>query len=176
MAKQTHLLLPAALAIVMAALSSPTGADVLSDPPQGPVLLTVNGAIGLRNMGDVAALDRAQLEALDATSFSTSTIWTDGVDEYMGVPLLHLLESLGAEGDTIRATAANAYSIEIPIASLEENAPIIAYRINGEPFPLRRNGPLWVIYPYDSADHYRSEVIYGRSIWQLVSLTVSVSD
>lgn len=166
-------LLSVVIPLFVALGTAPATALDLSAPPEGPVLLTVDGRIGLRNAGDAAQLDRAHLEALPAVTFRTGTIWTAGVDEFTGVPLRALLEALGAEGATIRATAANAYSIEIPVDSLDPEAPIVAYRINGEPFPLRRNGPLWVVYPYDADDSYRNELVYGRSIWQLVTITVT---
>jgi hypothetical protein len=37
---------------------------------------------------------------------------------------------------------------------------------------VRDKGPLWVIYPYDAVPEYKSERIYARSIWQLVSIEV----
>ena len=73
---------------------------------------------------------------------------------------------------TLRATAINDYTVEIPVSDAVEGGPIIAYSVDGKPMSVRDKGPLWVIYPYDSGAQYRSEVIYSRSIWQLDRIEV----
>ncbi|MFD1808707.1 oxidoreductase [Gemmobacter lanyuensis] len=78
----------------------------------------------------------------------------------------------GVDGSLIRATALNDYAVEIPRDSLEDGAPILATRINGEHFSRRDKGPLWVVYPYDSAERFRNELIFGRSVWQLNRVSV----
>jgi hypothetical protein len=70
------------------------------------------------------------------------------------------------------AEALNGYAVEIPVADLDDKAPIVAYFINGESFSRRDKGPLWVVFPYDSDEKYKSEVNYAYSIWQLQRLTV----
>lgn len=113
------------------------------------------------------------LRSLPARSFQTSTVWTEGVHEFEGVPLRTLLERLGAAKDaSVSAVAVNDYAVEIPASAIEDDAPIIAYHIDGATFSRREKGPLWVIFPYDEDARYRSEVTYGQSIWQLDRLTV----
>lgn len=90
----------------------------------------------------------------------------------MARPLSSLLDRLGVSSGTIRAQAINDYAIEIPVADIETEAPMIAYAMNGENMSRREKGPLWVIYPYDSDAKYRSEVVYSRSIWQLDRIEV----
>lgn len=136
------------------------------------VLLTVSGAIKATNAGDVAALDLAILEAMGTVEFETETIWTQGVQSFQGVPLVTLLDRLGAEGSVIAASALNDYTIEIPMSDAVEGGPIIAFRQNGEALSVRDKGPLWVVYPYDSRSEYQTEVIYARSIWQLARIEV----
>lgn len=140
--------------------------------PAGPPLLTVTGRIAQTNDGNAARFDRAMLEAMAQTSFSTRTIWTDGEQHFTGVSLQALLAVLGARGDTIRATAINDYAVDIPREDWETGAPIIAYSNNGAPMSLRNKGPLWIVYPYDSDPAYQSEQIYARSIWQLDRIDV----
>jgi hypothetical protein len=38
---------------------------------------------------------------------------------------------------------------------------------------VRDKGPLWLVYPYDSAAKYQSEVVFSRSIWQLNRLEIA---
>ncbi|MDK3020152.1 oxidoreductase [Pseudodonghicola flavimaris] len=141
-------------------------------PPQGEVLLTINGAISMHNDAEAARFDRAMLETLETVTIETSTIWTEGVQSFTGVPLVALMQAVGARGDSLRATAINDYAIEIPRSDWVEGGPIVAYLNNGKPMSVREKGPLWVIYPYDTNPKYQGEVIYSRSIWQLDRITV----
>lgn len=142
------------------------------DVAEGEVVLTVSGGIAATNNGETAQFDMAMLQALPETSFATSTLWTEGVKTFTGVALAEVLSELGVTEGTIRASAINDYTIEIPVDSVTAGAPIIAYALDGEPMSRRQKGPLWVVYPYDSDAEYRSEVIYSRSIWQLDRLEI----
>ncbi|MBB5517053.1 hypothetical protein FHS89_003097 [Rubricella aquisinus] len=137
------------------------------EAPSGAPILTITGDIGTTNMDDSLVLDREMLAAIDATTLQTSTIWTEGVQQFEGVSLHALVAFLNVESGTIRATAINDYTVEIPVTDAVEGGPIIAYLMDGQTMSIRDKGPLWVIYPYDSSSDYRSEVTYARSIWQL---------
>jgi hypothetical protein len=131
------------------------------------VILTVT--IG----GETKTYDRQALESLGLETIKTATIWTEGVQEFQGVPLYLLTDAIGAETGTLLATAINDYTVEIPLGDATEGGPILAMRMNGEIMSLRDKGPLWVIYPYDQNAAYRSEVTYSRSIWQLDRIEVT---
>lgn len=135
--------------------------------PSGPVVLVVSGAIKVTNQGETAEFDMAMLEALDSTVIETTTLWTDGVQRFRGASLIALTKLLGIESGTLHAVAMNDYSTDIPVSDAVDGGPIIAYELNGAHMSLRTKGPLWIVYPYDSDDAYRSEQIYTRSIWQL---------
>ena len=140
--------------------------------PAGEVILTVTGDIGVQNSGDTAVFDLAMMEGLGAVEITTGTIWTEGEQVFVGVPLATLLTRLGAEGTVVAASALNDYTIEIPMADAVEDGPILAYRQNGQALSVRDKGPLWLIYPYDDNPDYQTEVIYARSIWQLARMEV----
>jgi hypothetical protein len=135
--------------------------------PSGDVVLTVSGDLSMTNDGDQLLLDLDMLMALPATTFETSTIWTEGVHDFTGVSLADFAASIGVEAGHFLATAINDYTVEIPFSDAVAGGPIIAYLMDGEAMSVRDKGPLWVIYPYDSNSLYRSEVVYSRSIWQL---------
>ena len=143
-------------------ISAPAWAEDLA-MPEGKVILTVSGNVANTNADGTAQFDLEMLEALESDSFETSTIWTEGTIAFEGV----LVEVLGIEGETLRATAINDYAIEVPLSDAVEDGPIVAYRMNGETMSVRDKGPLWLVYPYDLNADYRTEVIYSRSIWQL---------
>jgi hypothetical protein len=141
--------------------------------PQGEVILTVTGNIRATNTGDTAQFDLAMLQDIDGTEIATTTIWTDGVQQFKGVSLLELVNVLGVSTGTLLASAINDYTVSIPVSDAVKDGPIIAYLLDGETMSVRGKGPLWVIYPYDQNAAYRSEVTYTRSIWQLDRIEVS---
>lgn len=140
--------------------------------PKGEVLLTISGAVVNTNDGFEAKFDRAMLEALEKVEFETTTIWTDGVQTFTGVPLATLMEVVGARGDVLMATAINDYGVEIPRSDWVKGGPIVAYLRNGQEMSVRTKGPLWIVYPYDTNTAYQGEITYARSIWQLNRIEV----
>lgn len=121
---------------------------------------------------EVTSLDLNDLEGMESVEFETTTIWTEGVQTFTGVPLSRFLEEFGISGGALKATAINDYAVTIPLADAVEGGPIIAYHRNGTPMSVRDKGPLWIVYPYDSSPAYKTEVIYSRSIWQLDRIEV----
>ena len=157
--------------VFAAAAAVATGARAL-DAPKGDVILTVSGDISGANAGDAAQFDLELLQDLGRKTFKTSTIWTSGVQTFTGVQLVDLLRSIGVTQGTMRASAINDYSVEIPVSDAVDGGPIIAYEINGSPMNIRDKGPLWIVYPYDGVSEYKAEQIYSRSIWQLDRIEV----
>ena len=121
----------------------------------------------------VVHLDKAMLHALPSAGFSTSTIWTEGVQHFRGVRLLTLVKCLGIEDGILTLTAKNEYLIEIPVRDLRPDGALVAYERNGRPMGTRDKGPLWLVYPYDENPVFRTESIYMQSIWQLDRIEVT---
>nr|WP_298690676.1 molybdopterin-dependent oxidoreductase [uncultured Dongia sp.] len=141
--------------------------------PTGSVILTVGGKIAIHNTANnEAAFDLAMLEALPRSSFKTTTIWTDGVQEFVGVSVTDLLSRLGSDATQINAIATNDYEIRFPVSDASEHGGIVAYRANGKPLPPGNKGPLWIIFPFDSDPLLQSERFQGESIWNLATMTL----
>lgn len=140
--------------------------------PSGPVILTVTGDILNTNHEGAAQFDYEMLAELPVTTFETTTIWTEGAQEFTGVELHVLAEKLGAQGGYLIASAINDYHVEIPLSDAKDGGPILAYMRNGSEMTIRNKGPLWIVYPYDSDVVYQTETIYSRSIWQLDRIKV----
>ncbi len=132
----------------------------------GGVILTVTSGSSSVTFG------REDLERMRQVTYRTTTIWTDGVQEFRGVPLDQVLKQAGATGTRIILGATNDYAAELPVDTISADVPIIALTVNGVPMTLRDKGPLWVVYPYDDSRTYQSEVIYTRSVWQLDRIEV----
>lgn len=135
-------------------------------------VLTISGAVDTPATGTEWTFDMDSLQAMEEISFETTTIWTEGTQTFQGVSLKGLLDHVGAQGDTLRAIALNDYAVTIPTADAVTDGPIVAYMRNGADMSVRDKGPLWIVYPYDANDAYKSEEYYSRSIWQLAKLEV----
>lgn len=147
---------------LMAAL--PDGQSAAKAETPETVLLTVHGGA----LKQEFAL--SDLDALPQQSFITSTIWTTEPAEFSGPSLSAVMAASGQTAEVLTLRAVNRYSITMNTGALEENAPIVATRINGKTFGLRERGPLWVVYPYDANPRYRSEHTFAASIWQLTDI------
>ena len=155
------------LASIILLWGSTSFADSDLPSPTGSVILTVSGAIENTNSGSNAEFDLEMLQTLPTVSFTTETVWTEGEQTFVGVELFDLMNTLGASGNTIRATALNDYAVEIPMTDAIQGGALLAYHMNGEEMSVRDKGPLWVMYPFDANSDYRNQVYYARSIWQL---------
>lgn len=155
----------AALALA-ASLAAPALAEPLAAPTE-EVVLAVTGQVANGNAAEGANLDLALMATLGPAEITTSTIWTEGVHTFTGVPLDQFVKALGLTGTTLKMTAINDYMVEVPMADAIAGGPILAYEMDGKPMSVRDKGPVWLIYPFDSNTEYQSEVYYSRSIWQL---------
>lgn len=162
-----------AVAALAGLLAAPAARAESLPAPQGEVILTVSGAIANTNDDGLARLDMALLEGLPKHSFATSTIWTEGVDTYEGVLLTDLLAAVGATGTNVLAKALNDYEITFPVAEATSEGPLLAYLTNGKPMSVREKGPIWLIFPYDTVEAFRTEQTYARSIWQLDRIAIT---
>jgi hypothetical protein len=135
-------------------------------------ILTVSGSVAASDQGDAWAFDMEDLKSMPVDTFETTTIWTEGVQTFEGVPLIAILDHVGATGDELRAVALNDYAVSIPVSDAVVDGPIIAYTQNGAEMSVRNKGPLWIVYPYDGNEVYKSEEYYSRSIWQLDRIEV----
>lgn len=140
--------------------------------PTGAAILEVNGAITNSNADGEAIFDLEMLDALPQRITKATTPWYTGEHEFSGVIIRDLLDYLGASGDSVTFSALNDYASEIPMEELKKLPVILATRVDGQELSVRDKGPLFVIYPFDLDSTLYNEVIFGRSVWQVGSVTV----
>ena len=150
--------------ILLAALLSTIFLDVQA---QGIHSLTVD-----YGDGNEATFTLEDLDQLEQTSYSTGTIWTEGVNDFSGVTLKAFLDAGGVEAEHVELIALNDYSVNFPLDQVDDEVPLLATRMNGNVMSVRDKGPFWLIFPYDSDPKYQTEVVYSYSIWQLSRVAV----
>lgn len=116
------------------------------------------------------------LVELGLTEFTTSTVWTQGVDVYSGVLLSDLLSELGADlnasDGSVTLEAMDGYSATISFDTMLRTRPLLAFLRNNRPMSVRSQGPFWLIFDYDSDARLRTETHYAKSVWQISRLIV----
>lgn len=140
------------------------------EAPKGRTILSVSGKIAEKNKGELAVFDMAMIEKLPQHSFTTRTPWYDKPVKFTGPLLADVLAAVKASGKTVSAVAINDYAISIPMEDVGKYGVLMARLIDDKPIPVRSKGPLFVVYPFDSASELRTSVYYERSIWQLKAL------
>lgn len=166
-ARLLALLAAALVALGLAAASAQT-----LPPPAGTPILEVTGRIAVTNGDARARFDLAMLEALGVSRIRTTTAWTNGQQDFEGVPLKVLLERVGAFGDHIEAVALNDYKVEIPVSDFSRWPVILAWRQNGQLMRVRDKGPLWIVYPQDDFPALNSKDVQAKWAWQLKEIRV----
>lgn len=117
------------------------------------------------------ALLEADLALLPQASLRTGNEFTDGEHSYTGPLVRDVLRVVGlAEAGTVRFTAANDYTVEIPVADFDRYDAILARRLDGRPMSLRDKGPLWLMYPVSAHPELRDPIYVSRLIWQVVAV------
>lgn len=140
--------------------------------PTGGVILTVTGDIGRTNAEGRAEFDRTMLKAIGTTELTTSTSWTDGRSVFEGVLARDVLRAVGAQGDTVTATALNDYSIEIPVSDFQKYRVLFALSMDGAELTVRDKGPIWIVYPRDDHPELRNQNVDSKWIWQLAKIDI----
>jgi hypothetical protein len=151
------------------ALSTAALADHIA-APNGTVILTITGALDQTNIQNGAELDLDMLRKMGSVTISTSTPWTEGVQDFEGVPLNTLLAHIAASPSSLTVTAINEYQVVIPASDAVEGGPILAWAQNGKQLSIREKGPLWLIYPFDAKPEYQKDEIHARAVWQVVQI------
>jgi hypothetical protein len=116
-----------------------------------------------------------ELRAMGETRFATSTPFTKGEQEFVGVTgaqIVAAMEAKGAKVDakSVLAVANNDYSIVIPFEVFAQPTTLVAFAQNGSPMSVRDKGPFWIVFPYDSDAKFVSSSYQSYSIWGLERL------
>jgi hypothetical protein len=140
--------------------------------PTGRVVLSIDGRVSRVNTPGRADFDMDMIAALPQHSFEARTPWYANARRFTGPLLRDLLEQARAEGTTLRLTALNDYRVDMPAEDAQRFGVIVARLLDGQPMAVRDKGPLFIVYPFHDVPALRSATYYGRSAWQLRTITV----
>lgn len=140
--------------------------------PTQEVILTISGAITMKNAGESLVFDMENLEKLRVVKYTVIDPWLDEQITYTGILMSDLLKVAGTStsATTVNIHALDQYQVDIPITELEEWPILLATQSNGQYMPIEHNGPIRIIYPYDS--YPKLSVAKNMSIWNIDRITV----
>ncbi|MFK0335349.1 molybdopterin-dependent oxidoreductase [Rhizobium sp. NPDC090275] len=147
------------------------GANAL-DRPTGDVVLTISGTMDEPNVGNTAQFDLAMLEKLQGRTGTMVTPWTDGKRTFSGPLLRAVLDAAHVHGRTLKVTALNDYSADVPVDDATTLDTMLATRVDGKLISVRDKGPLFLIYPFDKQPDIYNEKYFSRSVWQIKAIEV----
>ncbi|TGG91269.1 hypothetical protein E4656_16235 [Natronospirillum operosum] len=118
---------------------------------------------------------KEELAEMPGWHFTTETPWTVEADDYHGVPLAVLLETVGAPQGPLklRLVALNDYAVETDAQKLVDADAVIVFERNGEPMPVRDYGPYWVLFPFSDRPELINRDIRNVSVWQLKTIEIN---
>lgn len=130
------------------------------------IILRVSGPQG------AATFSLDDLDALPQKTIQTTTPWHDGVKRFSGPALRDVLNKAGVDGATLKATALNDYSADLPTEDVDRYGVILATREDDAILTVRNKGPLFIMYPFDSQIDLKQEKFYSRAVWQVAKIAV----
>lgn len=161
---------------------------------QGPVLLTVTGAVAKPNRGPLdpvldqmmakqklsfdkaRVFDFAALAAMPATTINPTLEYDQKKHALRGPLLADVLRAAGApETGGLAMRAVDGYAPTISIADARKYGFIVATHLDGRPMPLGGLGPLWAVYEPDRFPDMASKPLdqrFANCPWGLYHIAV----
>jgi len=139
--------------------------SLAATPADGPIMLTVTGAVSNPNRGGydpdtdkffgynevifekAREFDFNDLAGLEMVSVKADFPKGRQIHDYEGPLLADVLQAAGATGDKLIVQALDGYAIEVSLQELIENGAVVALKRNGKMFGIGDFGPTQIVFP-----------------------------
>ncbi len=178
---------PRKIPLVLAAcLALGTAAPVSAD---GPVLVTVSGAVSNANRGPINAevdklfahndvtfekaheFDLGALETLPQVRVRADFPRGGRLVEFEGPKLADVLAAAGAEGGTVTIRAMDGYAVEVPMSEMMDKGAVVALKRDGKELGIGGFGPTQIVFPRAERDDL-AEMPDDWWIWSIYHIAV----
>jgi hypothetical protein len=177
--KKREFLAQSALLGVLPAMT----AQAANAPAQGPVLLTISGAIGRGNRGPLdpaldqmmakhgiqfdkaMALDAAMLYKMAPVQIKPTLEYDAKVHALSGPLLSTVLEAAGVAPDSkvmVGLRAVDGYRVALSLSDIQRYRMLLATHIDGRPLALGGLGPQWAVYDADQLPDFKDKPLKER--------------
>lgn len=164
---------PAASAYTVVSAASLKAGEAIP-APTGDTVLTVSGAISVKNDGDNLLLDMATLEKFGLVKYEVSDPWLNAKNTYTGVLMSDFLKFVGASSSatTVSLTALDDYQVDIAIADIQKWPILLATQNNGAYMTIDNNGPTRIIFPYDTYSDIDQVAYKDLWVWNIKTVEI----
>lgn len=156
---------------------------------EGPVLVTVSGAVANANRGPIdaevdklfahnaATFERAHefdldaLEALPQVRIRADFPRGGRIIEFEGPTLADVLATAGAEGGVVTISAMDGYAVEVPMSEMMDKGAVVALSRDGKPLGIGGFGPTQIVFPRAERDDL-AEMPDDWWIWSIYHISV----
>jgi hypothetical protein len=114
-----------------------------------------------------------ELLAMPQITILTKNDYVEDLTTFQGPRLRSVLNNMDIDHTaTLKMVALNDYVSEVPASDAFTYDVILAVLRDGEVMSVRDKGPIWVIYPMQDNPELQGEILNGRLVWQLKSISV----
>jgi hypothetical protein len=171
---------------LVAAITLGAAAPAIAD---GPVLLTVTGAVAETNRGPVDPevdklfafndvtfekaheFDLDALEALPQVTVHADFPKGGAATEFSGPLLEDVLAAAGATGATVTVQAMDGYAVEVPMQELVDKGAVVALKRDGKWLGIGSFGPTQIVFPRSDRPEL-ADMPDDWWIWQIYHISV----
>lgn len=162
----THLTLAAILLAGTMSLANLASAPIHAQEAAGIILEIANGE-------RVLEFSLADLDAMEQRHASFETMWGLGGD-WQGVALKDLLEEAGMlDAAAVRVSALDDYAVDIALAEIMAEDPILAARVDDAPLEADNMGPLILIWPSQAAAAFDGTQSLAYWVWSVSHIEIA---
>lgn len=142
--------------------------------PTGDVVLTIDGNISQKNVGETLQFDMATLESIHLIEYKVDDPFIKRNIAYTGVLFSELLEIAGADKNatTLKLWALDDYSAEMKISDALKWPVIVATKADGTYMTLEQKGPLISVFPFNDFPEIDQVAYENQWLWALAKITV----
>lgn len=142
--------------------------------PVGDVVLTIEGKISQKNVGDTLQFDIATLESLGLVQYKVTDPFEKRTFLYTGVLFSKLYEVAGIDksATTLKLWALDDYSADMKLSDGLKWPVIVATQRDGAYMSLDQKGPLMNIFPFDDFPEIDHVTYDNQCLWALAKITV----
>lgn len=141
--------------------------------PQQELLLTVTGKVKNVNHDKTILMDRATIEAVGLVEYTVTDPFEQRPIRYRGVLMRNLLAlwQVADGATTVKLTALNDYTIDIPLAEFQQYPILFALQSDGVYMKPDYRGPAMLVYP---VDQYKFDplIVQQNWIWQITAINI----
>jgi hypothetical protein len=143
--------------------------------PTDKVVLTMEGNISQKNVGETLQFDMATLESIGLVQYKVNDPFEKKSIVYSGVLLSELLKVAGADkaATTLKLWALDDYSTDMKVSDANKWPVLIATQADGVYMPVNKKGPLISVFPFDDFSEIDHLTYDNQWLWALAKITVN---